>query len=134
MGEQLSVNNNNQFAGRTSPQTQPSQFDSRFVAGESFESRFKMTELLSDTGKLRYGLWEPPDVTIRGSEVIYTVTPEFEHRPELVSKKFYDTTSFWWAIMNVNSILLPIRDMVAGIALVIPDLSEIIEALERTRK
>lgn len=133
MGE-LSVNNNDTFAGRTSPQEQPDQFESRFVAGETFESRFKMTELLADEGLIRYGLWEPPAIRLLGSEPKYTVPPEFEHRPDLVSQKFYANTSFWWAIMDVNSILLPIRDMAAGVTLIIPDLDQIFEALERTRK
>jgi hypothetical protein len=134
MGEALSVNNNNTFTGRTSPQEQPDQFESRFVAGERYQSRFKMTELLADAGRLRYGLGEPPEITITGAEAKYNVPPEFEHRPDLISKRFYGTVDFWWAIMQVNGVLLPIRDLRAGITIIIPDIAEVTEALERTRK
>lgn len=133
MGE-LSVNNNDTFAGRTLPQKQPDQFQSRFVTGERYQSRFKMTELLADNGRLRYGLWEPPEITLRGSEPKFNVPPELEHRPDLISKRFYTTTDFWWAIMQVNGILFPIRDLVAGMTIIIPDIREITEALERVRK
>lgn len=124
----------NTFVSKSVPDEQPPEVDSRFVAGEIFESRYKMTELLEDGGRIRYGLWEPPVIRLFGNEVQFTVPPNMEHRPDRVSKAVYNTVSLWWAIMDVNSILLPIRDLVAGMTLVIPFKQEIDEALRRVRK
>lgn len=124
----------NTFTSVSVPSDPPPETDSRFVAGEDYESRFKMTELLEDAGRIRYGLWEPPEIRLFGSETQFTVPPEMEHRPDLISRSFYGTVQFWWVIMDVNSILLPIRDLVAGITVVIPLRAEIDRALQRVRK
>lgn len=124
---------NSQLGGRSVPQDEP-EGQSQFVANEVFESRFKMTELLFQAGRTRYGLWEPPEIRLTGSEPTYNVPPEHEHRPDLIAQFFYGSVDYWWAIMSVNNILLPIRDLVAGITIVIPEIDEINSALERTRK
>lgn len=101
---------------------------------ESFSSRFKMTELLDDAGNLRYGLWEPPEIVLNGSEYVYTVPPEYEGRPDMLAFLFYGDENLWWVIAYVNNILLPMRDLVAGMQITIPSIDSINSALQRVRK
>lgn len=125
---------NSTFVSVSVPSDPPPEADSRFIAGETFESRYKITELVEDAGRIRYGLWEPPEIRIFGNETRFTVTPNMEHRPDLIAKQFYGSVTFWWAIMNANSILLPIRDLVAGMTIIIPFKEEIDISLQRVRK
>lgn len=122
------------FNGVTTPLREPEEAELRYAPGETALSRFKMTELLIDGGRLRYGLWEPPDIEITGGEPTFTVPPELEHRPDLVSHRAYRTVDLWWAIMQVNNIFLPIRDLRAGTTLIIPFRSSIEAALQRARR
>jgi hypothetical protein len=93
-----------------------------------------MTELLIDGGQLRYGLWEAPEIILTGSEQNYTVPPEFEHRPDLIAHRFYADVDLWWVICSVNNILLPLRDLAAGMTLVIPEKTNVDKALVRARR
>lgn len=101
---------------------------------ETAESRFRMTELLEQGGRYRYGLWEPPYIPLNGQEPAYTVTPDMEGRPDRVSTMFYGTPFLWWVIASVNNIMLPMRDMVAGMQLIIPTIDQVNSALQRVRK
>jgi hypothetical protein len=105
-----------------------------FVSGETPSSRYRMTSLFFDRGMLRYGLWDPPDIQLTGAEIKFVLPPEMEHRPDLVSYQFYGNVDFWWAIMHVNGVMLPIRDLVAGMVLLIPSADSITEALQRSRR
>lgn len=122
------------FTGTTGVERDVQEADVRFVPGERFESRLKLTEFLLDGGRERYGLWEPPDIRILGNETRHITSVKQEGRPDLVSFDFYDTVDLWWAIMYVNNIFLPIRDLVAGKLLIIPFKAEIERALQRVRE
>ncbi len=126
------------FGGSTGFQTTTEQAaveaDVRFVPQETFESRFKLTELLLDAGRARYGLWEPPDIRILGGEFRHIVAVFEENRADLISQQFYGTVDLWWAIMHVNNIFLPIRDLFAGLTLIIPFREEVDAALQRVRQ
>lgn len=107
--------------------------DKTFIE-ESFGSRFKMTELLEDSGQYRYGLWEPPEIVLNGSEYVYTVPPEYEKRIDTVAYQFYGDVSLWWVIAYVNNIMLPMRDLVSGLRIIIPSLDTVNSVLQRSRK
>jgi hypothetical protein len=129
MGESLDA-----FTGATQPVNKVEESTTRFVAAEEVTSRFRLTELLVDEGRLRYGLWDPPEIRLLGGEPTFTVPPEMEQRPDLIANQFYGDVELWWAIMWVNNILLPIRDLVAGMTIVIPSKDEVDRALIRARK
>lgn len=122
------------FTGSPGAEKAVQESDTRFVLGERYESRFKLTEFLLDNGRERYGLWEPPDIRLFGNEFRHVTTVAQESRPDLVSFAFYDTVELWWAIMFVNDILFPLRDLVAGTPLIIPFREEIDRALQRVRE
>lgn len=106
---------------------------SRVRTEETRASRFKMTELVIDNNALRYGLWVPPEITLDGTEQSFTCGVEHEGRPDLVSYTVYGNVNFWWAIMWVNNILFPMRDLKAGTVLIIPSILRINAALDRAR-
>lgn len=56
---------------------------------------------------------------------IYTVEAGYEYRTDLISTKFYGTSKYDWVIEDVNNIEDPIKDIVAGKKLIIPDKTKI---------
>lgn len=106
----------------------------RFVEGEDFASRFKLTEFLLDAGKERYGLWEVPPMQFTGEEERFTVPVIHEGRPELISQFHYGTVDYWWAPMIANGISFPLRDLKAGMVLIIPSRNAVEASLRRIRQ
>ena len=48
-------------------------------------------------------------------------------RPDLISYKIYGTITYWWLIMMVNGIQNPLKDMIVGELLKIPNILDIYE-------
>jgi len=101
---------------------------------EDVNSRLRLTPVIKESGILRYGLWEPLDIVLNGTESSIVVDSTSENRPDLISMEVYGVVDYWWVIMQVNNILMPIRDLVAGKILIIPFLSSIEGALARVRR
>jgi hypothetical protein len=59
------------------------------------------------------------------NDVMWTVEPGYEHRTDLISVKFYQSAIYDWIIEDANNISDPIKDIVIGKQLVIPDRSKI---------
>jgi len=55
----------------------------------------------------------------------YTIPKGMEHRLDLISVKFYGTSTYDWFISQYNNIEDPIRDIVAGKKIIIPHRSKI---------
>lgn len=55
-------------------------------------------------------------------DVLYTVEPQYTHRPDLLAYDLYKNTKLWWvfAQRNMNVIKDPVYDLVAGIQIYIP--------------
>ncbi len=60
----------------------------------------------------------------------FIVTTEYEHRIDLISYKFFRTTMNDWLIETVNQIKDPIKEIVAGKMLYIPDELDIISLVQ----
>lgn len=65
-----------------------------------------------------------PDMTklVGGkTPVVITVDPKYQYRPDLLSYALYDNSSYWWLIvmLNRNSLKDPIRDLKAGMSLLV---------------
>jgi|TARA_B100000795_G_C22750954_1_gene419397 hypothetical protein len=60
-------------------------------------------------------------------DVVYTIPPEFDERPDLCSYKHFGTAKYWWiyAARNPNDIIDPIRDFSAGLQIRIPNIDNI---------
>jgi hypothetical protein len=55
-------------------------------------------------------------------DVLYTVTPIYTHRPDLLANDLYGDPGLWWvfAQRNMDIIQDPIYDLVAGIEIRLP--------------
>lgn len=61
-------------------------------------------------------------ITSQKTNVIsYVVTPRQQYRPDLLSYDLYGSSNYWWSIVLLNRNILkdPIRDLVAGLRLII---------------
>lgn len=65
------------------------------------------------------------------SDVEFTVTKQYEHRPDLLAYDLYGDTRLWWvfAIRNKNIIKDPIYDLIAGLKIRLPALSTLRSSL-----
>jgi len=51
----------------------------------------------------------------------YRVMGDDGMRPDMISKKVYDTPSLWWVLMLVNDISNPLVDIDPGTVLIVPN-------------
>lgn len=100
----------------------------------SYERTSKMrkydTTFDSNVGKIRSTYIKRIDdaISADGRDIIFTVEPGYEYRTDLISVKFYGTSKYDWVIEDANNIRDPIKDIVAGKKLIIPDKSKIYSA------
>ena len=67
--------------------------------------------------------WDPQVVIApTANDTYFTVTKNYEHRPDLLSNDLYGTTGYWWifAVRNPDVIQDPIYDLTSGITILIP--------------
>lgn len=55
----------------------------------------------------------------------YTVTQAEAHRPDLVAIKCYGKVEWWWIIAQYNGIINPLRELMVGVTLIIPNYNEV---------
>jgi len=60
-------------------------------------------------------------------DTLYTVSKNYEHRPDLLSFDLYGTTGYWWvfSLRNPDVIQDPIYDLIAGINIYLPQKSNL---------
>ena len=59
------------------------------------------------------------------NDISWRIEAGYEHRLDLISMKFYDTSIYDWAISDYNNIENPIKDIVVGKQIIIPSRSKI---------
>lgn len=60
----------------------------------------------------------------------HKVTAADEFHPDAVSYQYYGREDLWWVIMIYNSIRFPLKEMVAGTTLYIPDIQDLNDLLQ----
>lgn len=65
------------------------------------------------------------DIPYQTDDVMFTVTPTYMHRPDLLAYDFYQDTGLWWvfAVRNKDVIKDPIYDLVPGKNIYIPKIT-----------
>ena len=60
-------------------------------------------------------------------DILFTVTNQYEHRPDLLAYDLYGDVNLWWvfAVRNRSLIKDPTYDLVAGIDIYLPKLETI---------
>jgi hypothetical protein len=68
------------------------------------------------------GIWVPRKVPAGEFDKIFTIPPEFNERPDLLSQQEYGTPRLWWvfAVRNPDRLVDPIADFVSGLEIFIP--------------
>jgi hypothetical protein len=71
------------------------------------------------------------NIPYQQDDVYYTVTSQYEFRPDLLAYDLYGDSNLWWvfAVRNKDSIKDPIYDMYAGQSLYLPKLSTLKNSL-----
>lgn len=61
-------------------------------------------------------------VAAKSDDVLYTVEPQYHHRPDLLAYDLYGTSKLWWvfAQRNMNVIKDPIFDLISGVEIYLP--------------
>lgn len=72
---------------------------------------------------------EPSD-----GDVFVTITQDLAKRPDLIAHKAYGNSSLWWAILEFNNIRDPLFDIRPGHVFRIPELTRLLEAIQKLGK
>ena len=100
-----------------------------FELNLEFTSRFKKTALYSEDGKAFWGLWQPYDIRIDGDEKVYVIQLEDEGQLDLIAYREYQDRTLWPYIAFVNNIKNVEEEIIAGLRIILPKLSNIQAAL-----
>jgi len=70
-------------------------------------------------------------VSADSDDVLYTVQPQYNYRPDLLAFDLYGDAGLWWVFTQRNMDVLqdPIFDLVAGKQIYLPKLSSLSELL-----
>tara|TARA_Y100000389_G_scaffold87166_1_gene83756 strand:+ start:1131 stop:1418 length:288 start_codon:yes stop_codon:yes gene_type:complete len=62
---------------------------------------------------------------------LYTIEPQYTHRPDLLAHDMYGSNKLWWvfAQRNLDVIEDPVYDMVPGVQIYLPDPKRVKEAI-----
>jgi hypothetical protein len=89
------------------------------MASYKQSSPYAITGQISN-GALGYLQIRP--IPAAGDDVVYTIEPQYNHRPDLLAYDLYNDTKLWWvfAQRNMDIIKDPIYDIEAGTTIFLP--------------
>lgn len=66
-------------------------------------------------------------VPAANDDVVYTVQPQYTHRPDLLAYDVYGSSKLWWVFAQRNMDVLkdPVFDLEAGIEIFLPKASQL---------
>ena len=61
-------------------------------------------------------------IPAKSDDVLYTVEPQYNHRPDLLAYDLYGNEKLWWvfAQRNMDTIIDPVFDLIPGTQIYIP--------------
>jgi len=70
-------------------------------------------------------------VPVSPDDAVYTIEPQYTHRPDLLSYDLYGTPKLWWVFAQRNMDILkdPVYDMEAGVSIYLPKASSLKQVL-----
>ena len=71
------------------------------------------------------------DIPASTDDILFTVTQQYTHRPDLLAYDLYGDVNLWWvfAVRNKSVIKDPVYDLVAGQKIYLPKVASINSAL-----
>lgn len=93
---------------------------------------YRLTQLYVKNGRAFWGIWQAPDIQLDGDEEHVTVRQGMEGQLDLFAERVYGRgfRTLWRAIAHVNKIDYPLRDVKAGMDIVIPKFAHVMSALQ----
>ena len=84
---------------------------------------------LTTSGEL--GFFSIRPVPAEDDDILYTIEPQYSHRPDLLAYDLYNTSKLWWvfAQRNLDVIKDPIYDFTAGTQIYLPKLSNLTKTI-----
>jgi len=94
------------------------------MAGYSKTSLYGTTGI---TGRGYLGILNYRPMPANIDDVVYTIQPQYNYRPDLLASDLYNDPNLWWVFKSRNPNVLddPVFDFVAGITIYIPDVDNI---------
>lgn len=70
-------------------------------------------------------------VSAEADDFLYTIEPQYTHRPDLLAYDLYGTSKLWWVFTqrNLDTLQDPIYDFIPGVQIFIPKRSELFKVL-----
>ena len=86
----------------------------------SMSSRFGNTPLYGSGDDLHWGRWRRPELLFqRSAYTTYQIIPACDRRPDLLAYSLYGDSTLWWIICDLNDIVYPMEEFLAGRKIVI---------------
>lgn len=99
----------------------------------SYTATYKDTSPWKDTPKVQNYLdfLKIRPIPADGDDYLYTIEPQYNHRPDLLAYDLYKTPKLWWVFMqrNLDRIQDPIYDFIPGLQIYIPKGESLTRAL-----
>ena len=92
---------------------------------DSKSSRFVMggtTEVFEN----RLGWWERKILPFQNDDVIVTLDKRLAGRPDLISAAVYGTAAYTWLVLQYNTILDPLAELVPGATIRLPSPARVV--------
>lgn len=73
------------------------------------------------------GVLQIRPIPLEDDDILYTIEPQYNHRPDLLAFDLYGTASLWWvfAQRNMDIIKDPVFDIEAGTKIFLPKQSNL---------
>ena len=89
------------------------------------ETKYNSTSPYGTTGfdaEDRLGFFKIRPIPTQSDDYLYTVEPQYNHRPDLLAYDLYDDQKLWWvfAQRNMDVLIDPIYDLIPGTQIYIP--------------
>ena len=94
-----------------------------------FTNPYKRTRLFTQRGRSFFGRWRAVDVKIDGDEEEYVVREGQEGQLDILAHDRYGDRQLWRVIAQANLIDFPLEQVVPGMKLILPKLSNVNAAL-----
>lgn len=93
------------------------------MASYSSTSPWKNTKIVQDY----LDILSVRPVSAEPDDPIYTIEPQYTHRPDLLAFDLYGTPKLWWVFIqrNMNVLQDPIFDFVPGVKIYLPKIQSL---------
>lgn len=74
----------------------------------------------TDVYDTRLGWWERRPMKFQDDDIIITLDRRLANRPDIISDDVYGTPAYMWLVLQYNTIMDPIEELVVGATIRLP--------------